>query len=214
MCDVVSVHVLKKRCKRMKKNIILLNAFVVLCNAPSALLKAECVNPCSVIAGHMVAALHKQAPECDAAYVYAYSTTTQKVTTANVFQPLQVTTNVYLDGWKHLEAASDFICQQPGLYRVTYDASATITSGANARQLISILANLNGTEIVGSERCAALTTNNALVPLSNTFLVKVKAGDKLEFAFTGTTANTVQLIAAGYSSLKTNFNVTITQVPE
>ncbi len=95
---------------------------------------------------------------------YAYALRTTNVTTTGT---IAFDTNVFLDGWTHTAGSADFVCQNAGIYEMSY---TIVSSAVNTFYL-----TLNGTTITASSIYYNLS---AIVPFSSPrVLITCAVGD-------------------------------------
>jgi uncharacterized delta-60 repeat protein len=147
-------------------------------------------------------------------YIFSYSTSTQNVNSANVFQDVSLDTDSQMNGWTRNGAT--FMCNQSGIYQVNYRALADNVALLALGSTVSIIA-LKGTpsfvEIPGSQ---ASITFGALLgqrsQLSNSFLVSINNGQTLKFQVAGTNSNNQLTAGNGGGTTKCSFEVTIIRI--
>jgi hypothetical protein len=100
---------------------------------------------------------------------------------ANTFQNVLFSQNSNLNGWFHITNTAEFTAQQTGTYFVTYKVNLSSTgTGADINNYTRV--TLNSIEVSGS--LSAMSTNANVgainnLPLTNSFVVSIAAGDVL-----------------------------------
>jgi hypothetical protein len=115
-------------------------------------------------------------------YAFIYDTTTQSLAVADIFQDITFGANGPLNKWTHAAGSAPFVSEESGLFRVDY--RALTNSGLST---LSLRALVNGAEVPGSQSSIS-TPAGALgqaIPVSQSFLVSLNAGDQLHFQMAG-----------------------------
>jgi uncharacterized delta-60 repeat protein len=151
-------------------------------------------------------------PSCDStlptsAYAFAYDTTTQTASVANLYQDITISTNATLSNWSHTGGAATFTCGKSGQYLVSYTTSSERTSGSGVVNA-SLRATNNGTEIPGSQLSFDYATTNQTVPSSKTFVATVVQGDVVKFQFAGASTSCRLISGDGVGTVKPCIAVT------
>jgi len=119
-------------------------------------------------------------------YLFAYDTTQQTVATANAYQFVSfnnLSSQTPPNGWATLGAGmTGFSTNATGVYLVSYDATAS--APADAVNTLSLVAQLNNIEIIGSQ--ASATSNSSQASnISKSFLLTISdPADILSLNFT------------------------------
>jgi hypothetical protein len=147
-------------------------------------------------------------------YVLSYSTSTQAVVSAGIFQDITNYTDAQLNGWTNANPSATnnggtFSCAQTGLYLVQYSAEVTTTTGLNPTNSVSVTAVVNGTEIAGSQATAGTYTANVVVQISRSFIASFNAGEILKFQLTGTSTSCRIVSNTGFGNTRPGFSCTI-----
>jgi BclA-like protein len=142
-------------------------------------------------------------------YVFVYATSAQIVSSPATFQDVFFNNTAALQGWTVNGAGDIYFCAQTGLYLVQYTAEATTSAGGPV--LFSLRANLNGSEIPGSEANGTVDTSSSAVAISKSFLVSVNSGNSLSLQFA---ANNIpsQLQGGGIAGIQPSASLTITRI--
>jgi hypothetical protein len=127
-------------------------------------------------------------------YLFAYSTGTQTVASAGVFQDITFSHSPIKTGWTHTSGSASFTCQQEGVYEASYTATTSRTAGVSTA--ISIIATLGGTEIAGSQTMTTHAANNVPAETSNQIIFIAASGDIFKTQLNGTTT-TSRIVGAG-----------------
>lgn len=131
-------------------------------------------------------------------YVFAYSTTIQNVTTANIFQDVNFSSDAQLNGWAHTPGTSQYTSAQTGLYLVQYSAEVS-TTGLGTNATFRVVLNTTS-EVLGSRSTVTMTSANQLSPVSRSLLTSINSGDVLTLQFLGGGTG-VRLVGNASSSL-------------
>ncbi len=120
-----------------------------------------------------------------------------------------------VNGWTR-PTDTEFQCNQTGIYLVIYRAVAANISPTIAAT-VSVKAEVNGTEIAGSQVGANLNPESPIANsavLTTSFLVDATSGQILTFAGVASTAGiiSIQPLNAGVTNVPTGITVTITRV--
>jgi hypothetical protein len=115
-------------------------------------------------------------------YVFGYYNGAQGVSTANVFQDINLSTDAQLNGWSHVPGTPQYTNAQTGIYLVQYQAEINNPSGSGTNA--TLRATLNSVEIPGSRAALTFSALGQLVPVSRSFLASVNASDVLTVQFT------------------------------
>jgi hypothetical protein len=151
-------------------------------------------------------------------YAYFYTTNTQVVATANIYQAI---TNYFFpqtNGWTQ-SGNTNLICAQTGLYLVQYSAESgqNGTGGpANNNPIISFRVTDDGTEIAGSQSTVepqSAPPNGIAQPLSKSFIASFNSGDVIQFQITASTSGSAEILGGtGAGTTLPDFSVTIIRV--
>jgi hypothetical protein len=125
-----------------------------------------------------------------AAYLYAYDTTTQNpLTTA--YTGVKFNTVSQNVGWSHTSGSSFFTGAFAtfGIYLMTY--SLQVHANANPNETLCAYLELDGTPVAGSARSATVATNTTEHEITQQVLIQMSAGTRtLQVMMRGTNANT------------------------
>ncbi len=147
-------------------------------------------------------------------YIFSYSTSTQNVNSANVFQDISLDTDSQMNGWTRNGAT--FTCNQSGVYQVNYRALADNVALLALGSTVSIIALKGSPSFVEVPGSQASITFGALLgqrsQLSNSFLVAINNGQTLKFQVAGTNANNQLTAGNGSGTTKSSFGVTILRI--
>jgi hypothetical protein len=116
-------------------------------------------------------------------YAFGYYNGSQAVSSPNVFQDINLSTDAQLNGWSHTPGTPQYTNTQTGIYLVQYqaDVALTLANGTNA----TLRATLNSLEIPGSRVAMTFSALGQLIPVSRSFLASFNASDVLTVQFTG-----------------------------
>jgi uncharacterized delta-60 repeat protein len=129
-------------------------------------------------------------------FLFAYDTTTQSITTPDVFQNVTFNTIRITNGWNYDAGTAQFMCNQTGMYNVNYQGLADNTSDS-AGSLMSMIALQNSDEVPGSQSVIAFGSVTGMqLPLTRTFLIACSGSDLLQLQVAGSSTNN-QLTAGG-----------------
>lgn len=142
--------------------------------------------------------------------MYAYDTTTQTITTPNVFQAITFSNNQIINGWTHTAGTSQFNCHQAGLYLIEYDTTPN-QSGTTIPVTMSLRAATGGGEIAGSQRGFTVDVINSPRALTVSFLAQFGNGDTLQFQLAGGAAG-IQIVPIGTGVITPSISTTITRI--
>ncbi len=147
-------------------------------------------------------------------YIFSYATATQQIGVANTYQTIFFQATPEVSGWTTIGSATSFTGFVPstaGIYEISYNAVSEKTSGAKNQGEIRAL--LNNVEIPGSLISVDYQANNAVVPMSNTFLKTINPTGVLHFEYAGdsTKDQLNSITIAGATTIPT-INVTITKI--
>ena len=144
-------------------------------------------------------------------FAYAYSTASQTVAVANVFQLVTFTNNTS-NGW--IVAGNVFTCPATATYRLTYNGRIVSSAGApnNISMTINIGSTPGETEIAGGQTNVNIDTNNVGGNITGEVLTTITAATTITLQFTGS-ATTVGLTPGGSTATAgTTIGVTFTIV--
>lgn len=127
-------------------------------------------------------------------YIFAFDTTPQSAASAPTFQVLtfnNVSTQTPVNGWSLAPNGSDFTASQTGVYLVNYNAAATQNTSASNQ--LTFVAQLNGSQVSGSQASTTIPAGN-LTPVpfnvSKSFLLTINnLADTLNMHFTAQSPN-------------------------
>ena len=114
-------------------------------------------------------------------FVFAYDTTTQNVTSSNVFKDITFNENGELDGWTHTAGTTNFTSNSAGSYLATISARVSRTGPSTTASIRGVL---NGTEISGSQAHQYVASTNANT-IASTFIFTAVSNDIFKIQFTG-----------------------------
>jgi hypothetical protein len=150
-------------------------------------------------------------------FLFAYSTATQSIAVANVYQPIAFDSLGPNVGW--VPAITTFTCTQPGTYLISYRLQPWQTISANTKMIASAEAQLNGSEIGGSQCGIAVpfvligSIEIATALLATSFIVTCVTGDVLTIQWASSSVNTKLVnIAIGSGDVGNNASVTISRL--
>lgn len=145
------------------------------------------------------------------AYVFAYDTTNQTVSIANLFQDVTFNTNAQVLNWAHSSGTAPFICNKTGVYHISYTASSEKTSGSG---LINSTLRLmrNGIEIPGSQQAFEYTTNNQTTVQSKAIVTTFTQGDVLKLQYAGSSISCRLIAGEGIGSARPSVSLAIMQL--
>lgn len=142
------------------------------------------------------------------AYVFAYDTTTQSASVANLYQDITFKTNAQLSNWTHATSTASFICGKSGQYIVNYTCCSERTSGSGIVNC-SLRAINNGAEIPGSQLTADYSTTNQTTTQSKTFIASFTQGDVIKFQYAGASTYCRLLAGDGIGTTKPSITVSL-----
>lgn len=150
-------------------------------------------------------------PTCDnntatLAYVFAYDTTTQTASVANLYQDITINTNAELSNWTHTAGTATFICGKSGQYIVNYTCSSEKYSGSGIVNC-SLRATNNSVEIPGSQLSADYSTTNQTTTQSKTFITSFTQGDIVKFQYSGASTSCRLLAKDGQGTTRPSIAV-------
>ena len=94
-----------------------------------------------------------------------------------MYQSVSFDTNAILNGWSHPPSSISFICNQAGIYDITYTGVFKIETDTLAT--FSMAARLNGTKISGSDIPTTTQAANSVIKISQEILASVALNDNL-----------------------------------
>lgn len=143
-------------------------------------------------------------------YVHSYSTATQAVVTASMFQSISNNADPQISGWLHTPGTISYTNTQTGLYLVQYTAESITT--ASVTTTVSLRALDNGTEIPDSQSTVVANTANQTVPISKSFIASFNSGDVLQFQFAGSSTDDRLVSNFGLGTTRPSFSCTIVRI--
>ena len=146
-------------------------------------------------------------------FIFSYSTLTQDIVSANIFQDIAFDVNSIINGWTR--NGSLFTCNQNGIYQVTYRAVIDNVALLALGSTMSFIAlkGPNFSEISGSQ--SSVTLGALLSQRSEvtcTFLVSLNAAETLKFQMAGSNGNNQITANNGSGSVKPSFSLTIVRI--
>jgi hypothetical protein len=153
----------------------------------------------------------------NANYLFSYDTTMQNILIANRYQDITFNTNVFLNGWDHVEGSGDFICTKTGIYLIEYALETRSTGGSNKIAIRGVqqtggVGQFN--EIRGSQLVQDYQSNSSTQSASKYFMASIVEQDiiKIQFAGTDTTVRLVVDDINGLSTYPTSISLTISRI--
>jgi len=120
-------------------------------------------------------------------YVFAYNKTYQSIVAANVDQDFLWTHTGQINGWTHNIATGEFTCNQTGQYAATMEFNVEVTSGGGGTSEDAwIFAELDGSEIIGSQQGISINHADTSLSISRTYLFNATDGQLFKTAWGGT----------------------------
>jgi hypothetical protein len=138
-------------------------------------------------------------------YLFAYTTEAPFINTADTFQPIMLSQRAAINNWTYGESTGSFTNAQTGLYLFQYTVVAEETYGSTPQ--VSVIAQVNGTEIRGSLTTTTLAIVANPFALSHSFIASLNSGDVVQLEWT---ANNTQVVLQNIGDGTTRPGATLT----
>ncbi len=145
-------------------------------------------------------------------FIFAFTTSTQQIASANIFQSVTFENEIAKNGWTHSTSVDpeDFTCNQTGIYQIDIFGAAQKTGGAST--LFELIVTLDGVEVIGSAFGTDLDANNEIKSISTTIVFSATSGQVLNIEITAGTTNSEIMLPSGNATSHVSLKFGITRI--
>ena len=109
-------------------------------------------------------------------YVYAYDTTTQSASGANLYNAIKFNTNEILEGWTHSTGTSDFVVDLNNQAYFCINYNLQIVANSNSDRSMGVYIDVDGSPVKGSFRTVQVTNIGNEIILTNSSIISLQPG--------------------------------------